>query len=157
MSLLSRLLNPKPIQIGGTWKECQLRLDEYVARNPKCANNFIIYPLISAALLQVSPVKINQQSVPSIVMRRMDAVRADSYRTNALSTDVLHLRFSKDLTRIMDNEISFIHIQFPDEYNEALIQARASFEPPQPEAAPEAEPDSEPADDEEQVFYAYSL
>ena len=158
MSLLSRLLNPKPIQIGGTWKECQLRLDEYVARNPKCANNFIIYPLISAVLLQVSPVKINQQSVPSIVMRRMDAVHADSYRTDALSTDILQLRFSKDLTRIMDNEISFIHIQFPDEYNEAIIQARASFVPPHTEQEQESdsEPEAESAD-EEQVFYAYSL
>ena len=89
-------------------------------------------------------------------MRRMDAVHADSYRTDALSTDILQLRFSKDLTRIMDNEISFIHIQFPDEYNEAIIQA--SFVPPHTEQEQESdsEPEAEPVD-EEQAFYAYSL
>ena len=124
MSFLSNLFKSKPIQIGGTWKDCQMRLDEYVAKNPKESGNFIVYPLISSPLLEVSTVKINQQSVPSIVMKRMDAVRADSYRTDALDTDILQLRLSNDLTKIVENEISFIRIQFDTTYNDAITQVR---------------------------------
>ena len=158
--MFSKLFPRKELpQIGGSWKDCQLELDEYVAHNPKLSGDFVIYPLISAPVLQVSPIPLDAGQVPSIVLKRLDAVHADNYRTDALATDILQLRLSKNLSRILDNEISFIRIQFGATYDNALNQAKASWsEPPHTTDTPEdtdtTEEDNTP---DSLMYFGYSL
>ena len=156
--MFSKLFSRKEVpQIGGSWKDCQLELDEYVAHHPKLSGDFVIYPLISAPVLQVSPIPLDAGQVPSIVMKRLDAVKADDYRTDALATDILQLR----LTQILDNEISFIRIQFGATYDNALKQAKASWSEPPPQHhatdtpdTPDTEEDNTP---DSLMYCAYSL
>ena len=107
----------------------------------------------------MSPIPLDAGQVPSIVLKRLDAVHADNYRTDALATDILQLRLSKNLSRILDNEISFIRIQFGATYDNALNQAKASWsEPPHTTDTPEdtdtTEEDNTP---DSLMYFAYSL
>ena len=129
--MLKRLFNKESVPIfGGKWKECKTILDTLETKK------YIVYPLISFPIAEL--VNANQDAIPSILMERLDGCKADEYRTRALSTDVLRIRFTPDLEPIMMNEISFIKIQFGEKYEKALEDARLSYdvealqEPPVP-------------------------
>ena len=134
--LLKKLFAKPPPMFGGKWKDCKAVLDTLNTKQ------FIVYPLISFPIAAL--VNANQDAIPSILMERLDGCKADEYRTRALESDVLRVRFRADLLPIMKNEISFINVQFGDKYKMALTDAELAYDP---EALSPPEPDPQYAPD----------
>ena len=137
---------------GGKWEDCKAVLDTLNTKQ------FIVYPLISFPIAAL--VNANQDAIPSILMERLDGCKADEYRTRALESDVLRVKFAKlkgtespfraDLLPIMKNEISFINVQFGDKYKMALTDAELAYDPEAlspPEYASQSGPDFWTAED----------
>ena len=142
--LLKKLFAKPPPMFGGKWKDCKAVLDTLNTKQ------FIVYPLISFPIAAL--VNANQDAIPSILMERLDGCKADEYRTRALESDVLRVRFRADLLPIMKNEISFINVQFGDKYKMALTEAELAYDPealspPEPDPDPQYAPDFWTAED----------
>ena len=142
--LLKKLFAKPPPMFGGKWKDCKAVLDTLNTKQ------FIVYPLISFPIAAL--VNANQDAIPSILMERLDGCKADEYRTRALESDVLRVKFRQDLLPIMKNEISFINVQFGDKYKTALTDAELAYDPealspPEPDYDPQYAPDFWTAED----------